>query len=352
MTLFFLLLLVGCKFVTSQSDEASEIKFLNENSRRRLATAAESASIFRLKTYGGNTCTAFAVQNADKRPIIMTARHCMNYTAKDWCQKVGEIKSADGNVTYNCKEIIFDPQDSDFAAMELDKQIPSEGYMLANFDPAGGRRLQMIGFPADWYGKSLGGTVVTENCWMANSVREPANVDTIITPHPDALSHNCATYGGNSGGPMLSESTNLVVGLPASFWRSEKIRSSYETAKMYPTIDMLKKHKDFIISTKIKTADYDLIAAPSKEFMSRSKCSSATMKTQIDELLPIYSSEAEYTALKIKFKGFGWLLFRCTNENICNERTNDSGETIKIKSSTEITYTKNGISADFTCEIF
>jgi len=343
---------LSCKFAPKEAKDSSEIKFLNENSRRRLATADETSNIYRLKTYGGNTCTAFAVQNAEKKPIIFTARHCMNYTSNDWCKSVGEILSADGSTKFSCKEIIFDPQDSDFAAMLVDKPLQSEGLLLADFDPAPGRRLQLIGFPSDWYAKSLGGAIITENCWLSQSPRQPVNVAVPMKPTPLALSHNCATYGGNSGGPMLIESTNVVVGLPASYWKSATIRSMQETAYIYPTKDMLAQHKDFITSQQIRVANVDPNTPSKQEFISRSRCKSTTMKTNIEELVPIYSSEEDFTALKVKFQGFDWILFRCRDDNLCNERTNNSGETIKIKSHSEITYTKNGVSAEFSCEKF
>lgn len=344
--------LTSCKFKSEGADQVSQIKFLNEHSRRRAASAEESTNIFRLKTYGGNTCTAFAVKNDTKKPIVFTARHCMNFTASDWCSKVSEITSSDQKNSYRCKSVLFDPKDSDYAALELDKPIQSEGFLLANFDPALGRRLQLIGFPSDWYAKSLEGTIITENCWLTSSKREPPNIQSQITPHPLALMHNCATYGGNSGGPMIIENSNIVVGLPATYWRSARIRSMDENAFVYPTKDLIDKHRSFIDSEKILLAGQDSNAAVKKDFLSRSKCSSQTMKTEIEELVPLYNSEVDFTALKVKFKGSDWLLFRCGEDNSCVERTNGSGETIKIKSNAEITYTKKGVTAEFRCESF
>lgn len=344
--------LASCKFNSERPEQSSEVKFLNEHSRRRVASAEESTNIFRLKTYGGNTCTAFAVKNEAKKPIVFTARHCMNFTASDWCSKVSEITSADQKNSYRCKSVLFDPKDSDYAALELDRPIPSQGFLLANFDPALGRRLQLIGFPSDWYAKSLEGTVLTENCWLTSSKRELPNIQSQITPRPLALMHNCATYGGNSGGPMIIENSNIVVGLPATYWRSAQIRSMDENAFVYPTKDLIDKHRSFIDSEKILLAGQDSNAAVKKDFLSRSKCSSATMKTEIEELVPIYNSETDFTALKVKFKGYNWLLFRCKDDNSCDERTNNSGEVIKIKSNTEITYTKKDVTAEFRCESF
>lgn len=344
--------LVSCKFNNQQKTDASDVKFLNEHSRRRPTTSEESAGIFKLKTYGGNVCTAFAVKNEANKPIVFTARHCMNYTASDWCTKVGEIKSADEKESYRCKAIIFDPKDSDFAAMELDRQIPDAGFVLGDFDPPVGRRLSMIGYPSDWFAKSLDGTVTTENCWLTGINRQTTNVETKITPRPLAITHNCATYGGNSGGPILLENSKVVMGLPASFWRSGKIRSMNETAFVYPTKDMIAKHRNFIDSEKLITTKEDSNPTAKNDFLSRSRCSSQTMKTKIEELIPIYSSETDFTSIKVKFAGYDWLLFRCKDDNSCEERTNNSGEIIKIKSNTEITYTKKGESAEFRCESF
>lgn len=350
--LVLITVLVSCKFNSESEDQAYQIKFLNEHSRRRIAGPEESSNIFRLKTYGGNTCTAFAVKNEAKKPIVFTARHCMNFTATDWCSKVGEITSADQKNSYRCKSVLFDPKDSDYAALELDKPIQSEGFLLANFDPTVGRRLQLIGYPSDWYAKTLDGTVVTENCWMTSSKRQAPDIQSQITPRPLALTHNCATYGGNSGGPMIIENSNIVVGLPASFWRDARMRSMDENAFIYPVKDIIGTYRSFIETEKLQIATQDSNVAVKKDFFSRSKCVSATMKTDIEELVPIYNSETEFTAMKVKFKGYDWLLFRCKNDNSCDERTNNSGEVIKIKSNAEITYTKKDVTADFRCESF
>lgn len=343
---------VSCKFKNEKTEDSSQIKFLNEHSRRRLASAEESGNIFRLKTYGGNTCTAFAVKNDAKKPIVFTARHCMNFKATDWCSKVGEITSADQKISYRCKSVLFDPKDSDYAALELDKPISSEGFVLANFDPSVGRRLQLIGYPSDWYAKSLGDTVITENCWLTSSKRQAAVIQSSITPPPLALTHNCATYGGNSGGPVIIENSNIVVGLPASFWQSGRIRSMEENAFIYPTKDVIERYPSFIETEKFQLAVKDSNAVIKKDFLSRSKCSSQTLKTGIEELVPMYNSEKDYTALKVKFKNQDWILFRCKEDNSCEDRTTESGDIIKIKSNTEITYTKKGVTAELRCESF
>lgn len=350
--ILFLTSISACKFNSDQNNGASDFKYLNENSRRRLATPEEVTNIYRLKTFGGNTCTAFAVQNADKKPIIFTARHCMNYKPSEWCKEVAEISSADGREIYKCQEIIFNPLDSDFAAMLLDKPLPSEGFQVANFDPAAGQRLQTIGFPSDWYAKSLQGPVVTENCWLAQGSRRPIDVVVPMKPIPMALPHTCATYGGNSGGPMILENSNIVVGLPASFWKSATIRSMHETASMYPTKDVITKHMDFMTNQRISLVSADPKAPLKKNFLSRARCTSTTHKTPIEEMVPIYSSETDFTALKIRFKGSDWQIFRCREDNLCNERSKNTGETIKIKNELEITYTKNGSAAEFRCENF
>ena len=58
-----------------------------------------------------------------------------------------------------------------------------------------------------------GRLTVTENCWVIDG-DEPS-------PHADLLDrsalHNCSTYGGNSGGPMIAEGTRIAVGLPFTY---------------------------------------------------------------------------------------------------------------------------------------
>ena len=348
---FVVNLISGCKF-GKKSDETSQAKFLNEHSRRRLASVEESAGIFRLKTFGGNQCTAFAVKNDTKKPIVFTARHCMNYEASQWCEKVGELKTADELDSYRCKQVLFDPPDSDFAALELDKPISDDGYLLADFEPRDDRRLQMIGYPADWHGKSLGGTVITENCWLTSINRVPVNVVTKINPNPVAALHNCATYGGNSGGPMILENSKIVVGMPGSYWKSERLRSMDETAFIYLTYDVIKTHRTFVENEKLALAKKDDVAEVKQRFISRSRCTSEGSKKIIRELVPLYNSADDFTALKVKFNDADFVLFRCKEDNSCEDRTNNSGDTIKIKSASQVTYISKNVSADFACENF
>lgn len=342
----------ACKF-GKKTDEPSQTKFLNEHSRRRLASSDEYKGIYRLKTFGGNQCTAFSVKNEAKRAIVFTARHCMNYEARQWCEKVGEFKTADERDSYRCKQVLFDPKDSDFAAIELDRPIPDDGYFLADFEPTEGRRLQMIGYPSDWYGKSLGGTVITENCWITSLKRVSVNVVTKITPNPMAALHNCATFGGNSGGPMILENSNIVVGMPGSFWRSEKIREIDETAFIYLTLDVIKSHRQFFDSEKLIIATKDDVPLAKPRFISRSRCTSESSKKVIKELVPLFNSADDFTALKVKFDGVSdFVLFRCKEDNSCEDRTNNSGDTIKVKSASEVTYISKNTSHEFQCEGF
>lgn len=350
--LFFALNFISaCKF-GKKTDEPSQTKFLNEHSRRRLASSDEYKGIYRLKTFGGNQCTAFAVKNEAKKPIVFTARHCMNYEASQWCEKVGEFKTADELESYRCKQVLFDPKDSDFAALELDRAIPDDGYLLADFEPSAGRRLQMIGYPSDWYGKSLGGTVITENCWITSPKRVPVNVVTKITPNPTAALHNCATFGGNSGGPMILENSKIVVGMPGSFWRSEKIRAMDETAFIYLTHDVIKAHRQYIESEKFVLAMQDDVPAVKQSFISRSRCTSATSQKIISDLIPLFNSADDFTALKVRFGQSDFILFRCKEDNSCEDRTNNSGDVIKVKSASAVTYISKSTSHEFECESF
>ncbi|MBY0370712.1 serine protease [bacterium] len=181
--------------------------FFFSNSTRRDPTEAESQAIAKVPG-----CTAFHVSNTSGKHLLITARHCFGYQATNWC-KTGEFKKIDGE-TGKCLRLVAGDRQHDIALFEAGFQNPARAtYSLAAQPAAVGTRLQMIGYPADVYRK--GALTLTENCWVLKTgVQSPHSRKGI---YDISSLHNCTTYGGNSGGPMIEEGTQVAIGLPFTY---------------------------------------------------------------------------------------------------------------------------------------
>jgi len=341
--------LVTCK--KSSETENSDGKFMSENSRRRLATPDETVGIYKLKTYGGNWCTAFSVRNEGGKAIVLSARHCTNFTPEDWCQKISTIVTANEEKTYKCKQILFNAPDFDVFAMELDQPLDDKGLILSSVDPSPGMHLRMTGFPTDQYGKSLGGPVTTDNCWVLNRAKERYNIAVNINPLPYAMFHNCSTYGGNSGGPMLIEGSDIVIGEPASYTKSQGNQYSFDTgAAVYTAADWIKAHPDYVSANKLVTVSSLPEGDPKVQYIPELKCVSPQLADNpIERLVPLYKSESDFFGMKVKFKKNGeYVQFNCNDKKQCEDGS--GSEVFEVKSASEMTYTKVGKVAKVTCE--
>jgi V8-like Glu-specific endopeptidase len=209
-----------------KQDDANLNQFF-ENSKRRRANSAEQGMVMRLD----NGCTAFAVKNTADKSLIITARHCVDFDPKSWCANGGGLTDNFGN-SGRCTQIIASTVAKDVMMFESDIDVSKvQGLRLASFVPQKSTRLTMIGYPADNYAK--GQLTVTENCWILETeVRENGHkYKTDKTRITDRIaSHNCSTYGGNSGGPMILKGSDIVVGLPYSYMPDDyKPRSKADT---------------------------------------------------------------------------------------------------------------------------
>ncbi len=124
--------------------------------------------------------------------------------------------------------VIFEFQDS-----ERDR---SNDFQLADFPLESGMMLGMLGFPAD--AKNAKRELKeTDHCW----VQEPSTDFNIYhgregmgeKKSKDAIfTHNCSTYGGNSGGPMFIAGSRIAIGLPDGYvpldFKNRKAESSVQ----------------------------------------------------------------------------------------------------------------------------
>lgn len=254
--------------------------FLTHNSVRRTPDLNEMKSILRV-----NGCTGFFVENVKSEFYVATARHCVDFKATEKC-KSGEMDiyfedfeheksmSVRQSVIASCKEVIAGTVQDDLFIMRVEFEDFEGSYQetdnliqmlrdstkplrLASYTLPQMSRIKMIGYPGDVY--ALGLPTVTENCWdtsaigvayyngvqtsvlggnASNGDADPNRRVYLNLLRRQLRWHNCSTWGGNSGGPMLLEGTNNVIGIPGAYnqemdqesvYPDERTSSFYET---------------------------------------------------------------------------------------------------------------------------
>jgi hypothetical protein len=201
----------ACKTPGNPS-EGSEVRQFFENATRRDPNDTEKASVVRL-----DGCTGYFIKNDTGKIFVGSARHCVKNTATKWCDDKGVVYTPGWSRVGTCKRVVGSRSDRDIVIFEIDRDPnfndPIVTYRLAAYTPPKFTRLRMIGFPGDKHRN--GALTVTEDCWI---LRAP-----VESPHYDgnwkdwSAKHNCSTYGGNSGGPMIKAGTSDVIGLPFTY---------------------------------------------------------------------------------------------------------------------------------------
>lgn len=217
---FFLFLTAFTSFLGACGQHAiheASLQSFFENSRRRVATTDETYAIANL-----NGCTAFFVQTTrqlQNDTYVVSARHCVDYKATDWCTRGGKIVDHQTGKVGLCSKVIAAAIDRDIVVFKVSGLTKDNGRLLklTGYGAASGMSLKMLGYPVDSIVRAEGqpgvDVIATEDCWITADSASNLYKDTI---DPSAR-HNCTTYGGNSGGPILHEGTRDVVGLPISY---------------------------------------------------------------------------------------------------------------------------------------
>jgi hypothetical protein len=158
-------------------------------------------------------CAAFFLETNNGSVMMASARHCFNYAITNWCQTDGKIVTNTGKVG-RCKRVVAAQSNYDISVFEASFDSPPNPdhlLRLASFTPPLHSKLVMIGYPADKYRKAK--LTTTKECWVLQESKS--------SPHynlrEESSLHNCTTYGGNSGGPMVLEGTNVAIGLPFTY---------------------------------------------------------------------------------------------------------------------------------------
>lgn len=205
---------------------------LFKNSVRRDPVWHEAAAVVNV---GG--CTGFHVTNTAGKHFVMSARHCFKKQATQWCSNGGKFRKPDGEIG-TCVRVVAGDTRHDIVLFEGAFPSPAQVTLSLASTPAPERaRLQMIGYPADIYRK--GKLTVTENCWVLQT--------NVRSPHADLLDtssrHNCSTWGGNSGGPMILEESTVAIGLPFTYYPGNL---NLHDAEMISTAAHLAQMSDFV----------------------------------------------------------------------------------------------------------
>lgn len=236
MKLGLFLAVVGVFFsITSRADFFVNSKRRDPNEKDKMTSA-----MVMIETFGGN-CTGFFVKNKNNRLLIVTARHCGEYQFTKRC-KSGSIwlTTEAGHFKGKCLNTLIDNSDYDVALFEAQFKKPEDevrakisfAQMSAKIYPKD-TRLQLYGYPTD----RRTDATVSENCWINNGkniydyfsrFELEAHNEERNSYHPDRdkvlnkallMPYNCDVYGGNSGGPVTVENTDVVIGMPAGYYK-------------------------------------------------------------------------------------------------------------------------------------
>ncbi len=234
---------------------------------------------FPIKNEAGSYCTAFSIKNSMGQFFVATARHCVSYKAKEACDKkqftVSPIKGFPFTFAAQCKRLVAANVEDDLFIVEMEIftakgnphpqaeliKLRLNSFSLGAYDPPNWFGVKMIGHPSDTI--RGGRPTVSENCkivpnslpstWDSLSETEKveankANERVTAAKKAEDLKYaeskaqqqniarpaviedmrqkinitsgkfNCSVYAGNSGGPIILQNTNDVVGLPFGYF--------------------------------------------------------------------------------------------------------------------------------------
>lgn len=328
---------LGCK--PRQAADDSSAKNFFENSRRREATNVEKARVVRLPM----GCTGFYVENSQRKTVVATARHCVDYNATDWCKKLGEMTDAVSGTKGTCKAIVAGDGLHDIFLFESTLPLPNsmKTFRLAGFAPPARTRLTMTGYPADKY--ATGGVMTSENCWILR--------DLVDSPHKESAdgakgaldksyTHNCSTYGGNSGGPMFIESTDIVVGQPFTYSPENYGNRAYtEEAWGAHMVEFVKTFRTQVDAAGIAVVETLPGSLAAGNYFAAGRYRSPGWDGCEAALVPHYLTTAALHRVYVSMTGTceGNFTFSCEN-GTCKPQEGDGKSTIKPLNDTSFEY--------------
>lgn len=248
------LLHVSCGLLPHNRTIGSDINHFFTNARRREPTDAERNRVIRIPS-----CTAFFVENTKSQTIVATARHCFEFKETEFCDKGSGFTTNEG-VQGRCLNVLAGDSEHDIVLFRAEFPFvpgPERTLRLSGFAPEVGTRLTMIGYPSD--PERQGRLTVTDQCWVLQEfANSPYSAKKIFD---ESARHNCSTYGGNSGGPMLLEGSRIVVGLPFTFIPNDFTPYPADNPKisahMARVADFVERHRTILTEAGVVAANQD-----------------------------------------------------------------------------------------------
>ena len=213
-TLTVIAMTAGCK---TRDRDASKVKDIFSTSRRRPVQASEAPYVARIEA-----CTGFFLRTTNGRTLMMTARHCFEHSlaaAREFCSTspYNTVTDHTGKV-FTCKDLVAgDETFHDILVFEFKEPRNAPSLRLALFEPQVGMRLKMLGYPGDKFNTDRSVAWASENCEVKAVDLESPHASKGKGSKDISFRHDCSTYGGNSGGPMLIEGTDIAIGMPNRF---------------------------------------------------------------------------------------------------------------------------------------
>lgn len=247
-----------CLVACTKPTQVSITNQMFENAVRRDATTDEAGYVVKVDT----GCTAFFVKNSGSETLMISARHCTQDKEQEWCANGGSFENDITGIKGTCKSILASDATHDVFMFSANvNKAPTQTLSLAANAPKVKDALKMIGYPADQNSGShvgrFGKLTVTENCWVLGANYESPYIGSEYVYRDIAALHNCSVYGGNSGGPMILEKTEVALGLPFTYSDDLQERSSSDLQ----TASNMAQMSDFVATFRTILDNYKVSLA-------------------------------------------------------------------------------------------
>ncbi len=254
--------LLGCLLLITMLATNSSHAYFSINSVREYPGPEYASSIAKIYINRSDNkhgiCTGFFIDNLNKKPFLVTARHCVEYEMTSACKNNSfTVITEIGKFKGTCEKIIAGSIFDDIIIILIDfadnkqKALKDISFLsLSSVKPQIYTRFNALGYPVDIYNKDKLLRLV-KNCWQVDKVVTKGDISLNVLNalnHASAetieqtkklrkkqLYHNCSIFGGMSGGPLIIEGTREVVGIPDGYFSSGGIPYffSYDVGTTY-----------------------------------------------------------------------------------------------------------------------